>query len=178
MELVRELMQLNLSIASYGRCLHNAEIPPDIISRYRPNETEGMEDAEGETDQQDQESRSWALIKSELLKRHKFVLSFENEDVTDYVTEKYYQPFAQGTLSIYFGAPNVDPDFELFPHSFIHLRHFRFVLSHFLLFFLFFYRSYDDVIWYMAISDNKQKNETSHLSFFLSFSTIKKMGTL
>eukprot|EP01102_Stenamoeba_stenopodia_P002644 TRINITY_DN12502_c0_g1_i1.p1 TRINITY_DN12502_c0_g1~~TRINITY_DN12502_c0_g1_i1.p1 ORF type:complete len:545 (+),score=121.51 TRINITY_DN12502_c0_g1_i1:204-1838(+) len=120
MELVRELMSLNLSISSYGRCLHNTDIPSDILARHQHKQS----DSEEEESEQEQQSRTWALIKSDLLKRHKFVLSFENEDVPDYVTEKYYQPFAQGTLSIYFGAPNVEEEFELFPHSFIHLRHF------------------------------------------------------
>jgi len=37
-----------------------------------------------------------------------YTLSFENAIETDYVTEKFFDPFMAGTIPIYLGAPNVE----------------------------------------------------------------------
>ncbi|KNC82270.1 hypothetical protein SARC_05442 [Sphaeroforma arctica JP610] len=38
---------------------------------------------------------------------HKFILAFENRQVDDYVTEKFFQALVSGALPIYRGAPNI-----------------------------------------------------------------------
>ena len=39
---------------------------------------------------------------------YKFCIGFENSIASDYVTEKFYDPFLAGTVPVYLGAPNVD----------------------------------------------------------------------
>lgn len=46
--------------------------------------------------------------KIKLFSQYKFVLAFENNNVTDYVTEKLPHAFLSGALPIYMGAPNID----------------------------------------------------------------------
>jgi len=43
-----------------------------------------------------------------VFKDYKFVLAFENNNVTDYVTEKLPSALLSGTLPIYMGAPNIE----------------------------------------------------------------------
>jgi len=43
-----------------------------------------------------------------ILKTYKFYLSFENANLHDYVTEKFFQALASGTVPIVMGAPNID----------------------------------------------------------------------
>jgi hypothetical protein len=40
--------------------------------------------------------------------QYKFALAFENNNVTDYVTEKYVNVLQAGTVPVYMGAPNID----------------------------------------------------------------------
>jgi hypothetical protein len=46
--------------------------------------------------------------KIQVFKDYKYVLTFENNNVTDYVTEKLPCTFSAGALPIYMGAPNID----------------------------------------------------------------------
>src|SRR5688572_22757364 len=46
--------------------------------------------------------------KIEMFKPYKFVLAFENNNVTDYVTEKMMCALQAGAVPVYMGAPNVD----------------------------------------------------------------------
>jgi hypothetical protein len=36
------------------------------------------------------------------------VLAFENNNVTDYVTEKIFNVYRAGAVPVYMGAPNID----------------------------------------------------------------------
>ena len=46
--------------------------------------------------------------KEALLSNYKFTIAFENSVSKDYVTEKFFQPLAFGSVPIYLGAPNID----------------------------------------------------------------------
>lgn len=55
--------------------------------------------------------------KEEFLRQYKFTIAFENSEYPGYTTEKLWQPFAVGSLPIYWGNPVVHWDFN--PHSFL-----------------------------------------------------------
>lgn len=78
---VQELMKY-IKVDSYGDCLHNKDLPGNV---------------KGDITQQ-----------LELLSDYKFVLAFESNNVTDYVTERLMVAFLAGTVPVYMGAPNVD----------------------------------------------------------------------
>jgi hypothetical protein len=56
--------------------------------------------------------------------RYKFTLAFENACRHDYVTEKFFEPLAAGSVPVYLGAPNIE-DFAPGDCSFIDVRNFR-----------------------------------------------------
>jgi glycoprotein 3-alpha-L-fucosyltransferase len=58
--------------------------------------------------------------KVSLISRYKFYLAFENSIEPDYVTEKFFQPLAVGTVPISIGAPNIG-DFAPSNKSYIHI---------------------------------------------------------
>jgi Glycosyltransferase family 10 (fucosyltransferase) C-term len=86
----RELMA-HMKIDSYGRFLNNRQL-----------ETED----------------SGHATKIRLIAKYKFCLDFENAIASDYVTEKFFDPFISGTVPVYRGAPNVDL-FAPGPNSFV-----------------------------------------------------------
>lgn len=43
-----------------------------------------------------------------LMKKYLFVLAFENSEIDDYVTEKFFGALEHGAIPIYRGAPNID----------------------------------------------------------------------
>ena len=80
-----ELMNY-VKIDSYGSCLHNKEIPPELTAP----------------------DVQWWETKWNLTAKYKMVIAFENSVHEDYVTEKLFHSLIVGTVPIYFGAPNVD----------------------------------------------------------------------
>jgi len=84
---VRELMKY-IQVDSYGHCLRNTELP----SWWSTEKSHGGLMGE----------------KIRLFSQYKFVLAFENNNITDYVTEKLPNAFLGGALPIYMGAPNID----------------------------------------------------------------------
>lgn len=44
----------------------------------------------------------------ELISQYKFMIAFENANLTDFVTEKLALAFKAGTIPVYMGAPNVE----------------------------------------------------------------------
>jgi len=85
---VKELMNY-LKIDSYGKCLHNKDFPSDIQNALTEDHGEYMR----------------KLI--ELISQYKFLIAFENSNLTDFVTEKLSLGFKAGTVPVYMGAPNV-----------------------------------------------------------------------
>jgi len=106
-----ELLQKYVPVDSFGRCAHNKDVPASWGA--------------GEADT----SRGLLTQKNRILQtRYKFLLAFENQDTPDYVTEKFYHPFASNVLPIVLGAPNIA---EYAPHlagsaapSFLNVRDF------------------------------------------------------
>ena len=83
-EYLKELMEY-IDIDSYGKCLHNTEM---------------------ESTRRDIEHYT---IKVDLLvkKRYKFVIAFENSQVSEYITEKIWHAYMSQTIPIYYGAPEI-----------------------------------------------------------------------
>jgi alpha-1,3-fucosyltransferase 10 len=94
-EFAAELMSL-MPVDSYGRFLNNRQL--EIPDRGRET-------------------------KLEVFGSYKFCIGFENSICTDYVTEKFFDPFLSGSVPVYRGASNVD-DFAPGPHSYINAADF------------------------------------------------------
>ncbi|XP_067935737.1 alpha-(1,3)-fucosyltransferase 11-like [Watersipora subatra] len=79
---VEELMQY-IKIDSYGKCLHNKDLPLELV-----NPVENMFDDRFK----------------DLIAKYKFVLSFENGFCDDYMTEKLFRPLHVGSVPVYRGS--------------------------------------------------------------------------
>ncbi|KAK4258767.1 hypothetical protein QN277_005178 [Acacia crassicarpa] len=66
-------------------------------------------------------NRGERVDKVEALKRYKFSLAFENSNVEDYVTEKFFQSLVAGSVPVVVGAPNIQ-DFAPSPVSLLHIK--------------------------------------------------------
>ncbi len=82
---VKKLMEY-IPVDSYGRCVHNKDLPPDLRD---PVETMGDE-------------RFYNLLSN-----YKFNLAFENAVCEDYITEKLYRPLYVGSVPISRGSMGV-----------------------------------------------------------------------
>eukprot|EP00904_Undaria_pinnatifida_P003174 jgi/Undpi1/12858/HiC_scaffold_7.g02525.m1 len=86
-EYMQQLMK-HATVHSYGHCLNNREEPVLVQGGGTTNRQQN---------------------KVDVLGHYKFFLAFENNDqLTDYVTEKVYNGLQAGTLPIYWGAKNID----------------------------------------------------------------------
>eukprot|EP01133_Synstelium_polycarpum_P007414 gene7414-8673_t len=87
---VEELVKYT-DIKSVGECVKNADL-----------------------DQEDSLQNIWAdvgetmAVKNRAAGKHLFYLAFENNNITDYVSEKLFTAFLAGTVPVYMGAPNID----------------------------------------------------------------------
>lgn len=81
----------HIHVDSYGKCLHNKDVPKDMDFPIYSNHGASMRN------------------KIAIFKDYKFVLTFENNNITDYVTEKLPCVLQAGSVPIYMGAPNVHP---------------------------------------------------------------------
>jgi hypothetical protein len=75
---VQDLMQY-MQVDSFGKCLHNKDVPPEMDFPIYSNHGASMKN------------------KIQVFAEYKFVLTFENNNVTDYVTEKIMNVF-QGNI--------------------------------------------------------------------------------
>ncbi|KFV96614.1 PREDICTED: alpha-(1,3)-fucosyltransferase 11, partial [Eurypyga helias] len=75
-------------VDSYGKCLHNRELPSE---RLRDTSTATTEDSEFMT----------------FIARYKFHLALENAICDDYMTEKLWRPMHLGAVPVYRGSPAV-----------------------------------------------------------------------
>eukprot|EP00026_Physarum_polycephalum_P006826 Phypoly_transcript_06879.p1 GENE.Phypoly_transcript_06879~~Phypoly_transcript_06879.p1 ORF type:complete len:516 (+),score=29.28 Phypoly_transcript_06879:56-1603(+) len=83
--LIVERLQKYMEIDIFGECMKNRDIPDWAFRKYG-NNTYG--------------------VKRALLENYPFVLTMENSITTDYVTEKFYQPLAHGSIPVYLGPKN------------------------------------------------------------------------
>ena len=109
LELLTALQRL-IPVDSFGACAHNKDVPPSWGLAARDL------------------SRGLLAQKNLLLRsRYKFLLSFENQETPDYVTEKFFAPVQVGVLAVVLGAQNIAeyaPHAEGYPPSFINVRDF------------------------------------------------------
>ncbi|XP_019357977.1 PREDICTED: alpha-(1,3)-fucosyltransferase 11 isoform X1 [Gavialis gangeticus] len=84
---VRQLMNY-IQVDSYGKCLHNRELPSE---RLTDTSTATTEDSEFMT----------------FISRYKFHLAMENAICSDYITEKLWRPLHVGAIPVYRGSPSV-----------------------------------------------------------------------
>eukprot|EP01116_Phalansterium_solitarium_P000914 TRINITY_DN1075_c0_g1_i1.p1 TRINITY_DN1075_c0_g1~~TRINITY_DN1075_c0_g1_i1.p1 ORF type:complete len:607 (+),score=221.61 TRINITY_DN1075_c0_g1_i1:865-2685(+) len=103
---LHELMQY-VKIDSYGQCLHNKDMPDDMRFPIYSDHGSSMRN------------------KVTVFRDYKFVITFENNNVTDYVTEKMCNVLQAGAVPIYMGAPNVHPDWTPGEKSIIQTDNFK-----------------------------------------------------
>ena len=82
---VAELMNY-INVDSYGKCLHNKDLPPELTDPIK-----GMA----------------AEATYKILAKYKFVLAFENAICEDYITEKLWRPLHVGSVPVIRGSPSV-----------------------------------------------------------------------
>ena len=80
LEYLKELMGHNITVHSFGKCLHNAD--ERVVTGLDRND------------------------KQAAMKLYKFHFCFENSVYKDYVSEKVYNALSAGTIPVYYGAPN------------------------------------------------------------------------
>ena len=82
---ISELMKY-MQIDSYGRCLHNKDLPPKLQDPLTMDNKEFFK----------------------ILAKYKFNLAFENAICDDYMTEKLWRPLALGSVPVYRGSSRVE----------------------------------------------------------------------
>eukprot|EP01116_Phalansterium_solitarium_P016007 TRINITY_DN3615_c0_g1_i1.p1 TRINITY_DN3615_c0_g1~~TRINITY_DN3615_c0_g1_i1.p1 ORF type:complete len:606 (+),score=163.98 TRINITY_DN3615_c0_g1_i1:99-1916(+) len=103
---MHELMK-HVKIDSYGQCLHNKDMPEDMRFPIYSDHGASMRN------------------KITVFSKYKFVIAFENNNVTDYVTEKMPNVFQAGSVPIYMGSANVDPYWIPGENSIVEARKFK-----------------------------------------------------
>lgn len=81
---VEELMKY-VTVDSYGKCLHNKDLPPHLVDPLTFNSDEIHD----------------------LVAYYKFSLAFENARCHDYITEKFWRPLYAGAVPIVMGSPSI-----------------------------------------------------------------------
>ena len=96
-EYIEELMKF-MRVDSFGKCAGNAKVDDAILARHGFNN-------DTKTNHFNADYRG---VKHELFAGYPFVLSFENANCYDWVTEKPYDALLAGAVPVYMGAPNVN----------------------------------------------------------------------
>ncbi|XP_035218136.1 alpha-(1,3)-fucosyltransferase 10-like isoform X2 [Stegodyphus dumicola] len=82
-----EELSKHIPVDSYGKCLHNKELPPELSDAMSGMNSDAF----------------WFT-----LSQYKFNLAFENAVCRDYITEKLWRPLVIGSVPIYYGSPAVE----------------------------------------------------------------------
>lgn len=88
-EFMEQLME-HINVHSFGQCKHTKDLPEHMRAPIYNDHGLSMRN------------------KVEIFSKYKFVLALENNNVTDYVTEKIINAFQARAVPIYMGAPNID----------------------------------------------------------------------
>ncbi|GIY55542.1 alpha-(1,3)-fucosyltransferase 11 [Caerostris extrusa] len=81
---IKELAKF-LPIDSYGKCLHNKDLPPHLLSTDTHNDEELFL----------------------FISKYKFHIAFENAICDDYITEKFFRALHVGSIPIYKGSNTI-----------------------------------------------------------------------
>ena len=81
---MREMMKY-IKVDSYGKCLHNKDLPEHLINPLTFN-TEDLHKIQAQ---------------------YKFTISFENAICHDYITEKFWRPLMIGSVPVVRGSPTI-----------------------------------------------------------------------
>ena len=81
---IEELMK-HIHVDSYGKCLHNKDLPEELQDPLTFNSKGVME----------------------IVGKYKFAIAFENAICNDYITEKFWRPLYAGVVPIVRGSPTV-----------------------------------------------------------------------
>ncbi|GAM26569.1 hypothetical protein SAMD00019534_097440 [Acytostelium subglobosum LB1] len=87
-----EHLMVHFPLASYGNCMQNTKLDADDKMPVETWTDLGMQ----------------LMYKSKTMSKHLFGVAFENNNLTDYVTEKVYNVLLGGTVPLYMGAPNIN----------------------------------------------------------------------
>lgn len=109
LDILKDLMKY-IKVDSYGKCVHNKEI----------YEEDKLDFSKERIDLYRSKSH---VEKTNIIRKYKFTLAFENISERDYVTEKFFQPLEIGSIPVYYGAPNI-ADFAP-KHSYINVQDFN-----------------------------------------------------
>ncbi|GAM23910.1 hypothetical protein SAMD00019534_070850, partial [Acytostelium subglobosum LB1] len=98
-------LMTHIQVDGLGECLHTKDLDPEDDLVLFKDLGKSMK------------------VKEKVLGRYMFALAFENNNITDYVTEKVYTLLLSGTIPIYMGSENID---EYVPsHSVIKTNDFK-----------------------------------------------------
>jgi hypothetical protein len=101
-DMVRDESANGFSIARYGKCHHNAEVPKPISDHLIKSCPASTEDQKFHNDCEATTDGTKTLLSS----LHKFTFSLENTFSQNYFTEKRYQALWAGSVPIVFGNDN------------------------------------------------------------------------
>ena len=98
---------------SYGKCGHNSE-QEDVTqcSHFQASLDSKVEHMSPEI-RRSFTTANYDPVKLCILRHHRFVLTYENSEAEDYVTEKLFQALKSGSVPIYWGDPSV---VDILPH--------------------------------------------------------------
>ncbi len=82
LNILQDLIKYGVTVHSFGRCMHNAQIPQEFMGGYLDQKTA-------------------------VTATYKFTFAAENSETVDYVTEKLFGTLSAGSVPVYLGAPNV-----------------------------------------------------------------------
>lgn len=110
--LLQDLMK-SVPTHSFGQCLNNARMPPDMewMGSFTSMERHVLR-------KENWQPAMWKMqhavdVKIAMMTRYLFAFVFENSNQRSMVTEKLLHALAAGSIPIYYGAPNVR---EYLPH--------------------------------------------------------------
>lgn len=112
---------INLIFRSFGTCASEHETT-DRVAKLKElcGDVYGMQDWRGPKNCITEHFK--VCLRRSTLLTTQFILSIENSLHDDYASEKFFDPFAVGTVPIYWGPSNTESTYSPGPNSFINMR--------------------------------------------------------